>query len=98
MNSVGFMQKWDTLGALCASGAFLWRVNRSPYYWMRVAADEPAARRKMVRTKEPLVQTTVEVLLELPGTVPVFTGLLGDSPRVKWGLSPVGDCSLRLEI
>ena len=25
----------DTLGALCASGAFLWRVNRSPSYWMR---------------------------------------------------------------
>ena len=45
MNSVGFMQKWDTLGALCAAGAFLWRVNRSPHYWMCVAADEPAARR-----------------------------------------------------
>lgn len=25
----------DTLGALCASGAFLWRVNRSPSYWTR---------------------------------------------------------------
>ncbi len=65
----------DTLGALCAAGAFLWRVNRSPSCWTRVAADEPAARRKMVRTKEPLVKTTVEVLLDVIAVSMLFGGV-----------------------